>query len=111
VHPHQIKRNIGFQEFSTFPSVHRDLSFVVPEDISNAALEDSLKELRMPFDVSWVLFDCYRGKGIDKDHKSLGYRFEFSSLKKTLSDKDIDKQIARIMQTMEKNHGASVRGA
>lgn len=107
----ETAQKILFQPFSNFPSVHRDLAFVVSEETSNAQLEETLQSLRMPFDVSWDLFDCYRGKGIDKGQKSLGYRFAFSSVKKTLSDKEIDKQIHRIIQTMEKAHNASVRGA
>jgi len=73
-----------------FPSVFRDLSFLVPmdvfwEDIKNVVIQNS-----GPYFTRLELFDLYHGVNIPKDKKSISFRIEWNSEEKTLSDKEIN---------------------
>ena len=59
------------QALGRFPSVRRDLAFVVPEAVSWAAIETSIQTVAGPLLVGLGLFDVYAGKGVESGFKSL----------------------------------------
>ncbi len=94
---------------SRFPSVRRDLAFVVPEAVSWAALEAgvraaagaSLREVR--------LFDRYVGKGVETGFKSLAMALILQDDSRTLTDRDVDAVVASVVAALEQEHGAAIR--
>ncbi len=94
---------------SRFPSVRRDLAFVVPEAVSWAALEAgvraaagaSLREVR--------LFDRYVGKGVETGFKSLAMALILQDDSRTLTDRDVDAVVASVVAALEQQHGAAIR--
>ena len=56
---------------SRYPSVRRDLAFVLPEQVTWAAVAASVKAAAGPFLRDLLLFDRYQGKGVESGFKSL----------------------------------------
>ena len=94
---------------SRFPSVRRDLAFVVPEAVSWAALEAgvraaagaSLREVR--------LFDRYVGKGVETGFKSLAMALILQDESRTLTDRDVESVVAAVVAALEHEHAAVIR--
>ena len=55
------------------------------------------------------LFDVYEGQQIPSGKKSLAYHLTFQSPGKTLTDKDVSKQRARIIKQLGQRLGARLR--
>jgi phenylalanyl-tRNA synthetase beta chain len=55
------------------------------------------------------LFDVFESEKLGADKKSLAVNFTFLDDKKTLTDKEIDGWMNRIMVTLEKELGAEIR--
>ena len=55
------------------------------------------------------LFDVYEGKNLAENKKSYAMSFILSDVNKTLNDKDVDKAMARIFQSLESEFKAELR--
>ena len=94
---------------SKYPSVRRDLAFVVAESVGWAAMRhtaeqaggEALRELR--------LFDRYAGKGVETGCKSLAMALILQDESRTLTDRDVDAVVARVVAALEQQHGATIR--
>ncbi|QDU33825.1 Phenylalanine--tRNA ligase beta subunit [Poriferisphaera corsica] len=102
-------RNVG--NLSRVPAIERDLSVVVTENVSWAAIEkvvlDSKPELLE--DVQFI--EVYRGKPIAKGSKSVSFRMLFRDPAKTLRHEQVDPQMELIMNKLANELKAEVRGS
>ena len=94
---------------SRFPSVRRDLAFVVAESTPWAALSDSVRQAAGPSLRDLVLFDRYVGKGVETGFKSLAMGLILQEESRTLTDRDVDSVVAQVMAALERDHGAAIR--
>ena len=94
---------------SRYPSVRRDLAFVVPETVAwdamrataEAAAGEALRDLR--------LFDRYAGKGVENGFKSLAMALILQDESRTLTDRDVDAVVAAVIAALQAEHGAAIR--
>ncbi len=94
---------------SRYPSVRRDLAFVVAESVPWAAISASaeaaagacLQELR--------LFDRYAGKGVEIGFKSFAMGLILQEESRTLTDREVDAVVARVTAALQHEHGARIR--
>ena len=94
------REEVRYTDVVSFPPVHQDLAFVVPEDVSAAELVaaareaagEELRELR-PFDV-------YRGEQVGEGRKSIAFAATFQSAERTLTDEDAAKLRERIVSAL-----------
>ena len=93
------RKPIVFKELPKYPSVKRDLAFVVDENLELNKLIKALKESSSLID-SVKLFDVYF---IDDKHKSVAFAVEFRALDKSLSDEEVNKEVEKIVKHLEKN--------
>ncbi|MFT3806041.1 phenylalanine--tRNA ligase subunit beta [Arenimonas sp.] len=98
------------QEISRYPSVRRDLALVVPEAASWASLEASLRAALGPLLREVVLFDQYRGPGLETGTKSLAMGLILQDVSRTLTDQDADQAVSRALQALASDCGARIRG-
>jgi len=56
-----------------------------------------------------VLFDVYRGKGIDSDKKSVAFRVVLQDTHKTLTDAEAETAIQRLLQVLQEQFQARLR--
>ena len=94
---------------SRYPSVRRDLAFVVPETVSWAALAGTVKRAAGPSLRDLRLFDRYVGKGVENGCKSLAMGLILQEESRTLTDRDIDQVVAQVIAALRGEHGAEIR--
>jgi phenylalanyl-tRNA synthetase beta chain len=104
----------AYQEISKFPAVVRDIAVVVKQSVRMQDLTDTFVAVRQSnpaCDImqAIVLFDEYRGKGLENDEKSLAFRFTLQDTQTTLQDDKVDAAMAAFIDSVEKKHGARLR--
>lgn len=97
-------------ELSRFPSVRRDLAFLVPEAVAWADLEATLRRAVGPLLRQVTLFDRYLGQGVEPGFKSLAMGLILQDKSRTLTDRDVDSVVAEAVSAMEREHHARIRG-
>jgi phenylalanyl-tRNA synthetase beta chain len=104
----------SYAEISKFPGATRDLALVVKQDVPAQALLDAFKaELASNANgklvQAVVLFDEYRGKGLEQDEKSLAFRFGLQDTQSTLQDDAVEAIMTSLATAAAQQHGARLR--
>lgn len=94
---------------SRYPSVRRDLAFVVGDTVPWAAIEDAVRQAAGPALREVRLFDVYVGKGVETGCKSVAMGLILQEDSRTLTDRDVDDAVARIVEALRAAHGAEIR--
>jgi phenylalanyl-tRNA synthetase beta chain len=99
-----------------FPILVRDLAFVLEASVPAASVLAEIDALRktdsrMTPVNQVLLFDEYRGKGLENKDKSLAFRFWLQDTERTLSDAQADAAMAAITERLALTHGARLRSA
>jgi phenylalanyl-tRNA synthetase beta chain len=92
-----------------FPGVHRDLAFVVSNDVRHGELEAALREAGGDLLAEVDLFDVYEGAPLAEGEKSLAYTLVFRSTDRSLAGEEVDVRIADIVNLLGERHGAKIR--
>ena len=92
-----------------YPEVRRDFALLIDdavtfEDIQNIAFKTDKKILQ---DVG--LFDVYQGENLPDGKKSYAVSFTFRDMHKTLTDKQVDKLMAKLQKQFETQLEAELR--
>jgi phenylalanyl-tRNA synthetase beta chain len=98
------------KELSRFPSVRRDLAFVVADEVPWSAIEATARGAAGPWLRDVVVFDRYVGQGVETGQKSLAMGLILQDNSRTLNDRDVDGAIAGVVSAIERDHGARIRG-
>ena len=80
------KKEIKYKKISKFPTIKRDISVVVDEQVKFEEISKCIKKDASELLVNLELFDLYRGEGIEKGKKSLALGLTFQSIRSTLKD-------------------------
>lgn len=104
------KNTIVYREVSKFPAVQRDLALLVDKTITYEAVETSIKKTNTIKLQSVKLFDIFESEKLGNNKKSLAINFTFLDEEKTLTDKEIDAMVQKIIGALEKDVEAVVRG-
>ena len=97
-----------FQELSKFPRSSRDLSMIVPKDITVDKIEDILYNCGGKLLKEIELFDIYEGEQVGENFKSIAYNLSFGSIEHSLTNEEVDKLIEKIISGL-KNIGIELR--
>lgn len=100
---------IQFKEISKYPSVIKDIAFIVQEDVTNEELVKAIKQFGGKHLIEVSLFDVYRGESIDCDKKSMAYNLTFQNQDKTLTDEEVMELFERIINGVTKKFKCSLR--
>ncbi|WP_026902907.1 phenylalanine--tRNA ligase subunit beta [Pedobacter glucosidilyticus] len=105
-----IRNNkITYQEISKFPAVKRDLSMLLNADISF----EQLKKIALKTDKKLLkavdVFDVYQGDKLPEGKKSYALSFVLQDEEQTLTDKQIDAVMQKLIVNFEKEIGAEIR--
>ncbi|MGY6554521.1 MAG: phenylalanine--tRNA ligase subunit beta [Wenzhouxiangella sp.] len=99
-----------YRSVSRFPSTRRDLALVVQESVPAAALIRAIRDLGGARVENCLIFDEYRGKGIESGCKSLAIGLIIRDLSRTLTDTEVDELISTVTQGLNERFGAQLRG-
>jgi len=102
---------VRFREIPRFPFVQRDLAMVVNSDLPYERLTKVTDALKIKRLRSVKLFDVFENEKLGAGKKSLAVNFTFLDEEKTMTDKDIDSMMVKIMTTFENELGAEIRKA
>jgi phenylalanyl-tRNA synthetase beta chain len=94
---------------SKYPSVRRDLAFVVPGSVSWAALKATVEAAAGPSLRDLVLFDRYSGAGVESGFKSLAMGLILQDDSRTLTDRDVESVVTEIVSALQRDHHAAMR--
>lgn len=95
-------------EIAKFLPVRRDLAVLVDESVSSQSLTDAMLQINAPYVQEVVLFDVYRGRGVEQGKKSLAFRVSLQDTQKTLTDAEIEPVISLLVDVLNKQ-GAQLR--
>ena len=101
--------SVSFHEISKFPAVSRDLALLVDKSVEFAAIERVAYACEKKLLRSVVLFDVYEGKNLEAGKKSYAVNFILQDETKTMSDKQTDAIMQKIIAQLEKQIGAKLR--
>ena len=85
-----------FEEPSRFPQVRRDLAFVVDEAVTYSEIRGRVLSAASSALREVVLFDIYRGRGIEEGRKSIALGLILQDKGRTLTDEDTDRLIESV---------------
>lgn len=94
-----------------FPRVDRDLSFLVPDNISAMSVLQLVKKTAGNALEDMQVKDVYRGEQVPAGHRSITVQLFFRAADRTLRDKEIDERIAAITGKAKQEFDAAVRGS
>ena len=98
-----------FSEISRFPAVRRDLAMVVAEAVPVQALLETVRRSAGSLLTGLVVFDIYRGRGIDEGSKSVAIGLNLQDISRTLTDDETDAVVAQVVTDLEREHSATIR--
>jgi phenylalanyl-tRNA synthetase beta chain len=100
---------ISYVEVSKFPSVRRDLSMLLNKEISFEQLKQIAHKTERGLLKEVNVFDVYMGDKLPEGKKSYALSFLLQDEEKTLTDKQIDAIMQKLILNFEKQAGAEIR--
>lgn len=100
---------VGYKELSKFPAVKRDLALLLDKHIQFAEIEKIAYDTEKKLLRDVALFDVYEGKNLEEGKKSYAVTFVIQDENQTLTDKVIDKIMAKMVKNLEDKLGAKLR--
>lgn len=96
-----------------FPSIERDLSLVVAEEVAWARFDSLLARLSAEKDMAMMeatrFVGVYRGEQLGKGKKSVTLRMRFRAPDRTLRHEEVDPQVARVVAAAKTELSAELR--
>ncbi len=103
------KLNIQHVDIPRYPSVQRDLAIVVDKTLKYETVENATYGARVNKLKNINLFDVFESEKLGVNKKSMAINFTFLDEEKTLTDKEIDGMMNKIIAAYEKELNAEVR--
>ena len=103
------QNRIRYKEVNKFPVMQRDLAMVVKRATSFESIEQTVKKLKLPKLKEVRLFDVFESEKLGADKKSMAISFLFADEEKTLTDKEVDAMITKLIQGFESDLAAEIR--
>ncbi|WAJ71394.1 phenylalanine--tRNA ligase subunit beta [Catenovulum adriaticum] len=105
-----LKANIPVANaVSKFPSIRRDLAFIVKQDAEIGNILQEIKKVSGNQLVELNLFDVYQGSGISSDEKSFAVSLVLQDVERTLEDKEISVITDKVIDSLNAQFGATLR--
>ena len=98
-----------YTEVSRFPPVQRDLALVLSKEISYNQLKKTITSLNIPQLQSIKLFDVFESEKLGIGKKSMAVNFTFMDKTKTLTDKEIDEMMGKLVEVCKKMLNTEIR--
>ena len=103
------KRISAFRSLSKYPSVRRDLALIVNEDVTASEIINCIKKSAEIALQDVIIFDIYRGKGIEEGKKSIALSLVIQDDVQTLTDSEVDAIVSRLLLLLANEKNAKLR--
>lgn len=94
---------------SKFPQVRRDIALLVEADIPRQALSQTIREAGGALLQQHWLFDVYQGEHTPKGMRSVAFALIWQDYAQTLSDEVVSESMQRVIDALQREHGAQLR--
>ncbi|MEI6334259.1 MAG: phenylalanine--tRNA ligase subunit beta [Methylococcaceae bacterium] len=98
-----------FKALSKYPSVRRDLALIVKEDVTASEIINCIKSSAETVLQEVIIFDIYRGKGVEEGSKSIALSLIMQDDTQTLTDSEIDAIVGRLLALLNNEKNAKLR--
>ena len=105
----QKTKPIQYQEIPKFPEVNRDLALVVDKNVSYSQIEQIALSNKFEQLKNIQLFDIFESDKLGVNKKSMAVSFTFLDENKTMTDKEIDGFMQKLITDYEKTIQAEIR--
>jgi phenylalanyl-tRNA synthetase beta chain len=107
---YQLKKSKqSFTPISVFPSMERDLAFILDKEHTAKSIIDTAKNAAGSLLTNIDVFDVFEGNSIGEGKKSIGLRFTFQSRERTLIEEEINTAISSIIDAVQHTYQANLR--
>lgn len=108
---YQIQQNklAVYQDYSSYPKIIKDLSFIIKDTISFSKIKEVLYLNGSQFLKEINLLDEYRGQSIPSHHTSLCLQLIFQSDFETLQNENVETILANLTSILTKEFHATIR--
>lgn len=100
-------RKMNYKEISKFPSVVKDVAFIIDDNKTSAEIEKVIKQAGGKMLEKINVFDIY--PNIEEGKKSIAYKLTFSNSNKTLSDEEVMQVFDKIIKEVETKTKSKLR--
>ncbi len=100
---------VKYTGISKYPSLTRDLAFVVREEVSAAEIIKSITKNGKQIISNVEVFDVYMGEHVEKGFKSIALSIVFQAKDHTLTEQEVADVHNKILVTLEKDVQAQLR--
>jgi len=101
--------NISFKELPKFPSMRRDISFLIDEKTGHASIASYIRKLKVANLKECNMFDLYKGKGVPDGKKSMAWYFIFANDERTLVDSEADEAVKAVIEGLKREFSVEIR--
>ena len=99
-------KKLEYQEISKFPSISKDVAFILDKKITNQEVMTDMKKIAGKYLTDIELFDIY---DIDENTHSLAYKMVFSSNEATLTDEVVMPIFDKVILGIREKYQATLR--
>ncbi|GGP13388.1 phenylalanine--tRNA ligase subunit beta [Oceanobacillus neutriphilus] len=99
----------SFTDIPRYPSVTRDIAFILDNDIPAGNVQAVIKEIGTPLVKEVSIFDVYQGEHMEEGKKSVAYRLLYQDPSRTLKDDEVDASYQEIIEKVNNQFGSYVR--
>ena len=100
---------VRYQPTSKMQAVRRDVALLVDDKVPIEAMVEAFLAVKTAHVMGVGLFDLYRGENLDAGKKSLAFRIVMQDTERTLTDVECDTVVARFVEVMSQEFGATLR--
>jgi phenylalanyl-tRNA synthetase beta chain len=104
-----LKPSRKYQPLPKYPSVDRDIAMIVSADIPYQSIREVIVKSAGNLAERVELFDLFSGQGISPGHYSLAVHVVYRDSNKTLSDEDVNRLHAQVLETLKNNLKIEIR--
>ncbi len=98
-----------FKPLSKYPSVRRDIALIVKEEVCVIEIINCIKGCAEQALQDIVIFDIYRGKGVEEGSKSVAVSLILQDFSQTLTDSQIDAIFSALLDNLTTTINAKLR--
>ena len=100
---------LKYKEVSKYPSINKDLAFIVKKDVSSNEISEVIKKSGGRLLTNIEVFDVYTGEKVENDEKSVAYALTFNDPTKTLKEEEVNTLFEKIIKDVESKLNAKLR--
>lgn len=101
--------SVKYKEVPKYPSVQRDLAIVLDKNITYGQVQQATNQLNINALQDYNLFDVFESDKLGKDKKSYALSYTFQLTDRTLTDKETEAIMSKLVSAYKKDLQAEIR--